>query len=162
MTIEHSISHKVSDIEAFGQTLNLLMNLSKYLDTVANSVLGGTLSIDATKAFVSRVGMIYAELRAKILELTTDEDARAEGEAMLRPLHAEMDVLEVALVVDQSHCWLETSIRRGAFSHRVKLLGLQLGLEEAAANAQLSEQREKMELFEKRGADHKNSNGAYV
>lgn len=162
MTIEHSISHKVSDIEAFGQTFNMLMNLSKYLDTAANSVLGGNLGMEETKALVSRAGMIYAELRDTILELITDDGTKAQSAAMLRPLHAEMDVLEAALVVDQSHCWLETSIRRGAFSHRVKLLDLQLGLEEAAANAQLSEQREKVEFFEKRGNDHKNSNGAYV
>lgn len=162
MTIEHSISHKVSDIEAFGQTFNMLMNLSKYLDTAANSVLGGNLDMSETKALVSRAGMIYAELRGTILELITDEGTKAQTGAMLRPLLTDMDVLEAALVVDQSHCWLETSIRRGAFSHRVKLLDLQLGLEEAAASAQLGEQREKAELFEKRSGDHKNGNGAYV
>jgi hypothetical protein len=162
MTIEHSISHKVSDIEAFGQTLSMLMHLSKYLDTAANSVLGGNLVMTETKALVARAGTIYTELRGTILELITDKDTKAQSTAMLRPLHAEMDVLEAALVVDQSHCWLETSIRRGTFSHRVKILDLQLGLEEAAANAQLSEQRGKVEFFEKRGNDHKNGNGAYV
>jgi len=159
---QQSISQKVSDIEAFGQAFNMMMNLSKYLDTAANSVLGGTLEITATAPFVRRAASIYAELRGTILGLILDEDIRSNGETMLRKLEGDVDVLEAALILDQSHCWLETSVRHGAFSHRVKLLDLQLGLEEAAANAQLSEQREKAELFEKRGTGGKNVGGTYV
>lgn len=162
MTIEDSISHKVSDIESFGQAFNMMLNLSKYLDTAANAVLGGTLDKDDTKFFVERARSIYTELRGEILDLITDQQIRSECSTKLRELEGVGDILEAALVVDQSHCWLETSLRHGAFSHRMKLLDLQLGLEEAAANAQLSEQREKVELFEKRSSGTKSAGGTYV
>jgi len=162
MTIDKSISQKVSDIEGFGQAFNMMMNLSKYLDTAANAVLGGTLTKDEAKLFVGRACSIYTELRGEILDLITDPQIQSECATKLRKLEGVDDVLEAALVVDQSHCWLETSIRHGAFSHRMKLLDLQLGLEEAAANAQLSEQREKVELFEKRSAGSKSIGGTYV
>jgi len=159
---QQSISQKVSDIEAFGQAFNMMMNLSKYLDTAANSVLSGNLEMTTTGPLVRRAASIYDDLRDTILGLILDDDIRRNGERMLRKLEGEADVLEAALILDQSHCWLETSVRHGAFSHRVKLLDLQLGLEEAAANAQLSEQREKAELFEKRGTSGKSLGGTYV
>lgn len=82
---------------------------------------------------------------------------------MLREVNDDADLLEVALVADQAHMWLETSIRHGAFEHRMKLISIQLGLEEAAASAQLSEQREKVAIFEKRSNGTKDhSGGTYV
>lgn len=158
-----TLADKVADVEAFGQAFSLLTNLSKYLDMAANAVLAGTLDREQGAAFVRRAGEVYADLREEILNLIEDGDWRVAGGARMRPLEGVEDLLEAALVVDQSHIWLETSIRRGAFTHRVKLLGLQLGLEEAAANAQLGEQREKAQTFEKRHNQPKEvGGGAYV
>lgn len=159
-----SLTEHVKDLEAFGQAFSLLMNLSKYLDMAGNSVMAGTLRPEDGRAFAQRAGSIYAELRGELLGLINDGTWSEVGHRMLRPLQGEVDLLEAALVVDQSHMWLETSIRRGAFQHRVKLLNLQLGLEEAAANAQLGEQLEKAQVFEKRnGAGSKNlGGGTYV
>ena len=150
---------KVSDIETFGQAFNLLMNLSKYLDMAANSVMAGTLDIKSGEAFVRRAVDVYTDLRSTILDLIVDDNWATAGMAMLRPMEEVADILEAALVADQSHTWLETSIRRGAFEHRVKLLDMQLGLEQAAASAQLGEQLEKAQVFEKRHASNKNGGG---
>jgi hypothetical protein len=163
MPVDGPISEKISNIEAFGQTLNLLMNLSRYLDIAANSVMAGTLNEKDRERFSKRAGQIYSELRTDILEMIQDDAYLKEGERMLRALEEESDLLEMALVVDQAHGWLETSIRHGAFGHRMKLLNIQLGLEEAAANAQLGEQREKAQVFEDRlSGKGKGSIGNYV
>jgi hypothetical protein len=154
-----SLTDSVSDLETFGQAVNLLMNLSKYLDMAANSVMAGTLDVKSGEAFVRRAVDVYTDLRSTILDLIVDDIWATAGMTMLRPMEEVADILEAALVADQSHTWLETSIRRGAFEHRVKLLDMQLGLEQAAASAQLGEQLEKAQVFEKRHASNKNSGG---
>jgi hypothetical protein len=149
-TPPNAIEDKVVDIETFGQCYGLMLNLSRYLDNVAGGVLAGSIEIDAAAPFVKRAAGIYEDLRQQLVAQITDDELAAAASEMLRPLDADETVLEAALVVDQSQSWIDSTLKHGSFSHRIKLLGLQFGLEAAATTAQLGEQREKAESFQGR------------
>lgn len=163
MEMNQPLFEQVSDIERLGQVHTLLTGLSKYLDTAASATFGGTLDGKAAEAFTARSILIYRELRSEILDLIMEGPAREQAATMLRDVGDAADLLEVALIADQAHMWLESGIRHGTFEHRIRLISVQLGLEEAAANAQLSEQRERAAIFEKRSNKPKdNTGGTYM
>lgn len=144
-----SMLEKISNPEAFGQVVSLLTNLSRYLDMVANAVLSGNAS-NSVAPFTNRAVSIYEELRAKLIGFIVDDDLRTSAAAMLRTMDGVVDPIEAALVADQAQLWVETTLRYGAFSHKMNLISMQIGLEEAAVSAQLHEQREKALTFEHR------------
>jgi hypothetical protein len=153
---------QIIDLETFGQSHHLLMNLSRYLDNAAAAVLAGSVAPASVAAFVRRAVALYGDLRERILALAGDGDFAARCSEMLRPLDGVEDPIEAALIADQAHTFLETALRDGAFTHRMQMLSLQLGLETAAASAQLGEQREKAQVFEHRLAEPKGSTGTYL
>lgn len=145
----NSMIGKISDPEAFGQVVSLMTNLSRYLDMVANAVLSGN-AAPSVDAFTTRAVSIYEELRGRLIGFIIDEDLKAQAKEMLRSMANTTDPIEAALVADQAQLWVETTLRYGAFSHRMNLMSMQIGLETAAVSAQLHEQREKAMTFEHR------------
>jgi len=144
------IENNVVDLEHFGQLFSLMTNLSRYVDTAAGAVLAGTTTEDAIRSFGQRSVSMYTSLRSDILESISDEQLRRAGELRMLNIDPDCNVVEAAVVIDQAHVWLETTIRHGAFKHRVDLISMQLGVEAAAVSVQLGEQREKALVFENR------------
>jgi hypothetical protein len=147
---ERKFEDMVSNIEEFGQAYTLMVNLSRYLDMVSSSVMAGNISDSGVLPFVRKAREVYGELRTMILTEISDDQLRGRAERMFRGLDGVENVLEAALIVDQAQAWLESELKHGAFTHRMNMMSLQLGLETAATNAQLGEQLEKAKVFESR------------
>jgi hypothetical protein len=145
MNDEHGIdfSDCIGDLEVFGRTYGLLVNLSRYLDNVAGGVVAGTVDGASVQPFADQAVVIYTDLRRVLLDQITDDSLAAAAGEMLRPLSSGVGVLEAALVADQSQAWVDATIRPGVFARRIKLAAMQLGLEEVATSAQLGEQSAK-------------------
>ena len=119
----------VHDIDLFGVLMTRLTQLSKYADTVAESILQEGFSPEAAKPFMAKTVTYYAQLRAELTGQFRDDTRRDAALAAMHDL-VEDDAVASALVLDQAVAYLAATVETGTFKHRLEVLQHQQGSRE--------------------------------
>lgn len=96
-----------------------LAGLSRYVDNAATAFMRGRANASSFDGFLKQALVIYDDLRTEIIGCVTDEDLRSKGEAAMRQLDSDSDVLEAALTIDQAHGWVMGVLNRDSIVHQI-------------------------------------------
>lgn len=108
-----------ADPAEFATMGSRLAGLSRYVDNAATAFMRGRAEAASFDGFKKQALAIYGDLREELISCVTDEELRTQGEAAMRHLDADADILETALTIDQAHGWVMGVINRDSIVHQI-------------------------------------------
>ena len=135
------LEERISDIPRMTSAFSLLAGLSKYADTAASAIMRGRMKNSDLSGFMMELEEAYPSIRTEIIESLKDDSDKARAALRMRELPAGKDVIRAALVLDQSHTFIQSLVSGDSIAAQMRLSALRLELEEVATNDQLDQER---------------------